>query len=141
MLRRIAAIGLTATVAISSHAADAADAADAEYVATMCEVQPDGALWLQLRTLSGAGRSITVDAGTNTIIFKGTTLSDGKWISTYKSVKEAVWRSPGEGSIVGMVELVSDHGAKALAWVSPACWQRLREATNGALVMRIQVGV
>lgn len=130
-------------IAVALSASFAATAAsDTEYVEYECTVRADGTLWIQLRSLSGANRSLGVGAGaSSSISFKGTTLSDGKWISPYGNFKEFIYRSPRESSPVGMLELVSAKGnTKALGWVSPSCWKRIGEITNGAVPTRSQGG-
>ncbi len=128
--------GLLTALAVSSYAADS------DYVESECSVKPNGRLWLQLQTRSSARRSISFDSGMDgAIALKGTTLNDGKWISPYKSLKEAVFRSPSKGAAIGMLELVSSNGGtKALGWVSSDCWKQLQRVANGALATRTQNG-
>jgi hypothetical protein len=115
-------------------------AGNSDFVQTYCQVTPTGVLELRVNNADGAMRTISFSRPvSDSVIFKGTSLSDMKWIAKYSQFKELVLHKPKADSVVGQLALVdSSSGRRVLGWVSPSCWAQLTEHVSGAVVTRIQ---
>jgi hypothetical protein len=115
-------------------------AGNSDFVQSYCQVTPTGMLELRVNNADGAMRTISFSRPvSDSVIFKGTSRSDMKWVAKYSQFKELVLHKPKADSVVGQLTLIdSSSGRRVLGWVSPSCWVQLTEHVSGAVVTRIQ---
>lgn len=108
-------------------------AGNSDFVQSYCQVTATGTLELRMTSTDGAMRTISFSQpASGGVAFKGTTLSDMKWVAKYSQFKELVLHKPKADSVVGQLTMVgSGWDRKVVGWVSPSCWVQITEHVSG----------
>jgi hypothetical protein len=119
-----------------------AGAAEARFTQSSCDLQSSGSLYLRLEAPDRRIRTLWFEPGAGgSVSFKGTTLSDLKWVAAYNSFKEFVLVSREPKATSGVLVLVAHNGTtKEIGSVARACWQRMESVVHGAVPTRVASG-
>ena len=90
------------------------------YDETMCKTIDASMLAIQFRTSDSEVRTLTINPNGNTLTFKGTTLSDMKWVASFDSVKAFKISERSELSIQ-----FTDGHTKSVGTITQECQQTL----------------
>jgi len=128
-----AVVLLLATYSVTASASD--------FVQTQCTVDPPGDVWLRLEAADRRIRTLSFSPSAGRVMFKGTTLSDFKWVANYKSFKEFSFLRSTAKSASGQLVLTSrDGSSKEVGTIELSCWLRIVEAVDNAVSTRIKDG-
>ena len=117
-----------------------ATAADSEFIQQRCEkvAAENGDQFLLKFVAQRASRTLSFEQGeAGSVVFKGTTVSDMKWVGGNRNMKELIFSMPKSDAVAGQLTLIHKHsGAKVLGWITPHCWSALSEFLAGSIPTR-----
>ena len=116
-----------------------ATASASEFVQTHCSADSSGNVFLRLKAADRRLRTLSFSP--STVMFKGTTFHDLKWVADYNSFKEFSLSRSGPKVATGELVLTArDENSKEIGTIDLACWRLIVKAVNNAVPTHINNG-